>query len=91
MSFLDIKDDKIFVIDCIKKTMPKWYDISFIENFNECSDNELNIDFDLEDLDLNSKRIMHERFTLIAGILPFVSDKKMRNEMISKIAEQSNI
>ena len=47
MSFLDIKDDKIFVIDCIKKTMPKWYDISFIENFNECSDNELNIDFDL--------------------------------------------
>lgn len=88
---LDIKDDKIFVIDCIKKTMPKWYDISFIENFNECYDNELNIDFDLEDLDLNSKRIMHERFTLIAGILPFVSDKKMRNEMISKIAEQSNI
>lgn len=84
---LDIKDDKIFVIDCIKKTMPKWYDISFVSEYEKCSE----FDISKEDLDLNSKRIMHERFTLVAGILPFVSDKKMRNEMISKIAEQSNI
>lgn len=83
---LDIKDDKIFVIDCIKKTMPKWYDISFVSEYEQCSEFDIN----KEDLDLNLKRIMHERFTLVAGILPFVSDKKMRNEMISKIAEQSN-
>ena len=59
---LDIKDDKIFVIDCIKKTMPKWYDISFISGYEKCSEFDIN----KEDLDLNLKRIMHERFTFFA-------------------------
>ena len=84
---LDIKDDKIFVIDCIKKTMPKWYDISFISGYEKCSE----FDISKEDLDSNSKRIMHERFTLIAGILPFVSDEDSRNDMICKISEHKNI
>ena len=83
---LDVKDDKVFVIDCIKLTMPDWYEKSAFDGFEKCPEEVIS-----EPKDLNSKRIMHERFTLIAGILPFVSDKKMRNEMISKIAEQSNI
>ena len=37
------------------------------------------------------KHIMHERYSLIAGILPFITDKKARNEMIGKISEQTNI
>lgn len=84
---LDVKDDKVFVIDCIKKTMPKWYDKSFISSYEKCWE----FDISKEDLDSNSKRIMHERFTLIAGILPFVSDDKSRNEIIRKISEQKNI
>ena len=84
---LDIKDDKVFVIDCIKRTMPKWYDISSISGYEKCSE----FDISKEDLDSNSKRIMHERFTLIAGILPFVSDEDSRNDMICKISEHKNI
>jgi len=83
---LEEKEDKVFVIDCIKLTMPDWYEKSAFDGFEKCAEEVIS-----EPKDLNSKRIMHERFTLIAGILPFVSDKKMRNEMISKIAEQSNI
>ena len=84
---LDTKDNKVLIIDCIKKTMPKWYDISFLCDYEKYSE----FDNREEDLDLNSKRIMHERFTMIAGILPFVSDEKSRNEMISKVSEQKNV
>ena len=84
---LDVKGDKVFVIDCIKRTMPKWYDISSISGYEKCSE----FDISKEDLDSNSKRIMHERFTLIAGILPFVSDEDSRNDMICKISEHKNI
>ena len=65
---LDVSDDKVFLIDCIKLTMPKWYDRSVLDGFEKCSWEKLN-----EPTDLNSKRIMHERYTLIAGILPFVN------------------
>ena len=34
---LEEKEDKVFVIDCIKKTMPKWYDKSVIEGFKKCT------------------------------------------------------
>ena len=89
---LEEKEDKVFVIDCIKKTMPKWYDISFLSDYKRCPDNELKREIlDMEQLDSNSKRIMHERFTMIAGILPFVSDEKSRNEMISKVSERKNV
>ncbi len=83
---LDTKDDMVFVIDCIKLTMPDWYDKSVLDGFEKCSEEEIS-----EPTDLNSKRIMHERFTLIAGILPFVSDKESRNQMITKISERTKI
>ena len=70
----------------------QWYDISFLSDYKRCPDNELKREIlDMEQLDSNSKRIMHERFTMIAGILPFVSDEKSRNEMISKVSEQKNV
>ena len=37
------------------------------------------------DSDLADDRIMHQRFTIIAGILPFISDEKERGRMFAVI------
>lgn len=86
---LDEKDSRVFVIDCVKKIMPVWYDTSFLADYEICLEDVLTRTE--KSLSAAEKRIMHERYTLIAGILPFVSDEKSRSMMISKISEQYKV
>ena len=93
---LDIQEDKVLVIDCIKRTMPRWMKTVACSVEKECTYEELLQEADIvvvdEDaLESNRKKIMRERYTLISGILPFVSDERMRSEVIKRIAEQNNI
>jgi len=86
------KDDNVFVMDCINLNMPVWCKRSEIADFELCSETDLpNEIYDLEMLDDVSRGVMHKRFTLIAGVLPFVSDAKFRNRIISKISEQNQV
>ncbi|MDO5399143.1 MAG: hypothetical protein Q4G33_14595 [bacterium] len=93
---LDLKDNEALVIDCIKRTMPVWVCCSELINYSDCTEQEL-LDItnaevtDIESVDAVSKKIAHERYTLIAGVLPFISDKKVRSCLISKTAENNNI
>lgn len=73
---LEEKDDKVLIIDCIKKTMPYWCNLAELSDFEICYEE---FEVSREDLSAAEKRIMHERYTLIAGILPFVSDEKLRS------------
>lgn len=93
---LDLKKDCILMIDCCKKTMPVWCDVSAVNTFTTCNEDELTeltqtelCDIDM--LDINSQKIIHERFTIIAGILPFISDIKMRSYLINQFADNHNI
>ncbi len=90
---LEVKADKILVIDCIKRTMPKWVTAAAISDFQKAEESELlslipAITSDVELLDTEAKRIMHERFTMIAGVLPFAGDKKLRCKLIEQVAEE---
>lgn len=85
---LDEKASGVFVIDCIKKTMPYWCEASSVSDYDICSEDELGFIARSEELSAAEKRIMHERYTLIAGVIPFVSDVNSRSMMIAKIAEQ---
>ena len=82
---LDSKDNLICVIDCIKCTMPKWVCEAEFENSVECTEQVFleatNITLpDIETLDIPIQKQMNERFSIIAEILPFVSEYKMRTE-----------
>lgn len=93
---LEIVDEKAFVIDCLKRTMPKWKPISSLISFKTCTLQELLSVSDLtiteyESLDNESRRVTHQRFTMIAGILPSVSDENQRNRIISVISEQFGV
>ena len=93
---LDTKDDFAFVIDCIKCTMPRWMGTEEVQDFTECTEQELlevtNISLpDIETLDMNSQKHMNERFTIIAELLPYVSDYKMRTEKMNKASVAHNL
>ena len=34
---LEVREDKVLVIDCIKQTMPVWVDLSKFDSKEECS------------------------------------------------------
>lgn len=88
---LDIQDGKAFIVNCKNKTMPKWVDADSLINYITCSADELSPLSDINDLDLQSRKFAYEHFNLIAGALPFVTDKKRRGSIISQIAEDKNI
>jgi len=88
---LEEKEDKVLIIDCIKKNMPYWCEASSVSDYDICTEDELGFIARSEELSAAEKRIMHERYTLIAGILPFISDEKNRCVMISKVAEQYKV
>ena len=74
---LGVKDEMAFVIDCVHRIMPFWVAVSELDGYTRCTETEL-LDItqmtilDIESLNAKSKRVMHERYTLIAGILPFI-------------------
>lgn len=96
LRILSVDGDRAFAIDCVKRNMPKWYPVSDFEEYASCTEQELveQTDteiFDIDTLDSTTKKIIHDRYTIIAGILPFVSDEKMRSLIISRVADENDI
>jgi len=93
---LALEDDSVLLIDCIKKQMPKWYAISDVGGYEICAEEELSevtgIDLvEEEELSPKTRRIVHERFTLVAGILPFLSDDRFRTEAVKRVAKEKGV
>lgn len=93
---LEVRGEKVLIIDCIRTTMPRWIPVEDVGGYEECSEEDLlrvtgKTLVDTNGLDTKSRKVMHERYTLIAGVLPFVSDVQMRSVAIEKVAEQGNL
>ena len=90
---LKSQGDKALVIDCIKRTMPKWVDDDSLSNFDDCGEDEM---FECTDyhfgreLTPNEQRIAQERFTMISGILPFIGNEHKRSQMIDFLADHQS-
>ena len=73
--------------------MPKWVDSTSLLNFIECDESELYQQTGaIQNRTLNSheQRIAQERYTLIAGVLPFIGDERKRCMMINLISEHQS-
>lgn len=93
---LDVKNEKVFVIDCVKRTMPYWVIADSLSGYEEYTESEMIqetgvVISDIEKLDAESKRFIREHFTMIAPVLPFVSDMKQRTYIINQIAAEKNV
>lgn len=88
---LEKRGGEILVIDCMRKTMPKWMDLSELKEASEISEGEFYTELGFQpdrQLSASERKIMRERFLVIAGILPFVGEKRKRSYLISAAAEK---
>ena len=93
---LEVQGDRVLVIDCTKRTMPVWVELDTLESYSECTSNELSevtgvVLVGVDNLDADQRKIMHERYTMIAPILSFVADDKMRTRLICSVAEEHRV
>lgn len=84
------------MIDCIKRTMPIWGESSVLDSFSGCTDEVMNhaTNFtvtDIENLNADQRKAMYDRYTLIAPMLPFIADERMRSKLIGSTAIEHNI
>lgn len=93
---LAVEEDEVLLIDCMKKIMPKWYELDEIDGYEVCTEKELLevTEMVLEeenDMPPKTHQTVHKRFTVIAGILPFIGDDRLRTEAIKRVAEEKGI
>ena len=88
---LQSHNNKVLVIDCIKRTMPKWVEKTGLSDYVECCDTEM---YECTDypagrtLTQEEQRIAQEHYTMIAGVLPFIYNEQKRSQMIDFLSEQ---
>ena len=85
---LEIKNDKVLIVNCNRKTVPVWVNKDSLTNCVPTEEYEYP---DINDLEPNNRKIAFNRFTLILRILPFIGDKKLRCSVINQISEDDNI
>lgn len=95
LRILDSSGDLVLVIDCAKQTMPVWISVSDIALYKPISEENLanvigNIP-ELETLDNEQIRTMHERYTMIVPIIPYIGDLKLRPCRIAEVSEEYKI
>lgn len=93
---LEIQDDKAFIINCQKRNIPTWVFVSEFQDYTKITEIELYkiISIQLPDMatiDVKSRRIINERYTMISSILPFVSDFRKRNQLLAAISVERGI
>lgn len=93
---LEIKDKNILMMDCTHLTMPVWIAKESLNGCKMASVEEMKEETGLfpvqmEELEAQDICCARERFTMIAGLLPFVSDKKKRSELIAGLSEHYHI
>ena len=78
---LDVSQNEIFVINCTRKTMPQWCDLTTFSDYKACTEDDLLLQRGvvLTDVDMlfpTVKRVIHERYTNGQCGLRFEIDKK---------------
>ena len=93
---LEIQGNRVLIIDCVKRTMPVWVEVAALEPYSECSIGELSevtgfMFSDADTLDSEQRKVMYERYTMIAPILTFIADDKMRSQLIGTVATEYGV
>ena len=89
---LDVREDRVLVIDCLKRTVPVWIPVTDLTDCSHCNENSLcemtGQSFpELDSLPPEARSIARKRYTMICGILPVIGNDTQRNAMIRATAE----
>ena len=91
---LAIDGDRVLLIDCVKPAMPRWASANSLKGWERCAEGEYPIPDawrlkPQEEIMTEQRKLMHERFTLIAPVLPFIHKESMRSVIIAQVAEMN--
>lgn len=86
------KDDMTLMINCSMKHMPEWVETKLLRGVTSIDEEEafkrLGIVLREEtEMSLGELKTARERYTMVAGILPFLTDDRERNHAIKKVCE----
>ena len=89
-------DDRLLVIDCLKRTMPFWIQKDQINGYLQIDEKVLHEKSGIrpvgeETLSRVALATAHKRYSMIAQIIPIIADKKRRDEMIAYVAKEHSI
>ena len=78
------------------EVMPVWVEVTELKYYSECAGEDLSEvtgihPVDVDNLDPCKRKVMYERYTIIAPILPFIADDKLRSKMICTAAEENRV
>ena len=88
-------DNNVLIIDCLKRTMPQWMLTEELRDWAPCDETALPLPevpvCSIEALTPEQRKVMHERYTLIAPVIPFIHKEAQRTAMIAQMAELNNV
>lgn len=84
-------ESNVLIVDCLKRTMPRWVSTENLQNFEPCDESVLSDVPKMEKLTPEQRKVMHERYTLIAPVLPFIHNEARRSAIISQMAELNGV
>ncbi len=90
------RENEYLIIDCSLLHMPEWKRKEFLIEGNPVSEEEMisscNIRYVMfDELSPEDKRTVHERFTMIAPILPFIGEDRMKTILIDRAATEYKV
>lgn len=93
---LETESEKVLIVNCINKSVPRWVDGTDLCEYTEYNISSLSditgiSPLSVDELDNESRRIAYERFTTIAGVLPFIAEDKSRCDAIAHMAKYFSI
>ena len=88
-------DTDVLTIDCLKRTMPQWMPAEELQDWETSDETALpSLEApisNIEELSPEQRKVMHERYTLIAPVLPFIHKEAQRSAMIAQMAELNSV
>ena len=90
---LSIEDNRIQIIDCLKRNMPHWVDMSFISDAEQIGEEELREKacvslMSYDHLSQLQKQVIHSKYGSISFILPCLHDDYKRSQAIALCSER---
>lgn len=89
-------DDKVLVIDCVKRTMPVWLPSDRLTDWHKIDEQVLHENSGIravseETMSKTALATAHKRYSMIAPVVSVIADKKQRDAIISYVAKEHNI
>ena len=93
---LAVEDDRIQIIDCIKRNMPHWDSVEFLSGAEQITEEELrtrsNVNLTSYDsLSQQQKQMIHSKYGSISFIVPFVGNDYDRSQAVALCSEKFHL